>query len=526
MEIATPDGQGRVTIAAMATRRWTSAESTALLAAVEQSWRQHGIIVWPEVAQSIPGRGPLPCRNRYWRLAKRGRPGGGGPAAARSGTSRLSGKYARWTPAEVERLRDLWSVHGNRWTLIATQIPGRSPRSCMGKIMHMVRVAMKQMRQRSAHGPSPPAPPPPAPPRPCPLAEPAHPPKRPPLRAWTAADSERLQELMVAQGTCAPGKLTKHFPGATYAQVYQAARRLEAGRAQGFRQWTPAERRRLIQLVHKHHPDWSAIAKNMPTPRTPEMCRLMYCGILAGPVTRRKRWTSADLDRLRRLVDLESRGELAPRLFCPDSSTALDDLPVPRDGMGQRLKRISGMLQRDTAAAAAAAATSAAAAPAQAPNRAPTDWRLIAMHMGALSATQCRIAYLKYCVPGSRPDDLYHGPWTREEDKALYVLYTQAKFRWRWIQKNLPRRRDACSVRLRYTGYIAPYVAMLRGCRGPDWDPLADDFEEVHYRCEIRAWYMARIVGYRPQDPYECPFDMGHRGHSQKTPAAAAAAAV
>ncbi|KAJ2908229.1 hypothetical protein GGI21_003095, partial [Coemansia aciculifera] len=53
---------------------------------------------------------------------------------------------------------------------------------------------------------------------------------------------------------------------------------------------------------------------------------------------------------------------------------------------------------------------------------------------------------------------------------------------------------------------------MLRKCRGAEWDPTADQFKEVHMRCEILAWSRRQLEGYRPHDPYEGPQDLDLTG--------------
>ncbi|KAJ1797465.1 hypothetical protein LPJ59_003122, partial [Coemansia sp. RSA 2399] len=88
----------------------------------------------------------------------------------------------------------------------------------------------------------------------------------------------------------------------------------------------------------------------------------------------------------------------------------------------------------------------------------------------------------------------------------LYKLYASAPNQWKWIMDSLPRKRLYGQVVRRHTIYISKYVEMLRECRGPQWDPLADGFEEVHMRCEIWAWYKGTMIGYRAQDPQKCPY--------------------
>lgn len=143
-----------------------------------------------------------------------------------------------------------------------------------------------------------------------------------------------------------------------------------------------------------------------------------------------------------------------------------------------------------------------------------TKWRLIALAMTTRTAPQCyrQWHHLKLTDKQNQIETCT-GPWTQEEDACLYELYQQSPEQYGWISKKLPHPRKVRTVRSRYKNYIRKYVAMLQRCRGAKWDPMLDQFAEVHMRCEIGAWHKKTLEGYRAQDPYPDPFELDLTGY-------------
>ncbi|KAJ1733477.1 hypothetical protein LPJ61_001540 [Coemansia biformis] len=504
LDLTLPDGSTQVPVTIRRVRRWRKNEEDVLMRAIEQVKEQYGIIVWEEVARLVPERNPVSCRLRYHQVVRNSSGGSSGstatrpddgsggaeiPAGHRSRMSIRKGSRLRWIPEEVELLRQLHAIYGNQWTLVAQRIEGRSPNSCTTKMRYLRETAGKVPNK---HGPQP-------------KARPANAAERIVRRVWTSADSDKLRKLLVARGSYNFHELSAHFPGYTYHQMYQGVGYVMAGQNDmKHKQWSGHERKALMQLAHEHDRDWIAVAVNMPTARTPAQCRLAYESTVLGRSQQRRWWTPEETARLAQLVDLSARRMLEPKLLRAEKMAGPTSGPAfgGAKGLPQRFQKLPGL----PGAAGGGQAGRQPAAP-NAGTRKAIQWPLVASHMDSRSAIQCRSKWIGQVTLARMPADVYDGPWSKEEDKALYTLYRQAPDKWQWIQRCLPRPRDQRIITQRYKGYIARYVKMLRECRGPSWDPLADDFEEVHHRCEIRAWTIGRFQGYRPQDPYPCPFD-------------------
>ncbi|KAJ1999702.1 hypothetical protein H4R26_004953 [Coemansia thaxteri] len=244
----------------------------------------------------------------------------------------------------------------------------------------------------------------------------------------------------------------------------------------------------------------------MPTDRSPAQCRAHYVNICISPIITRSKWTTDEIERLKLLVRLFKQGRL----------TANKDEQLARGPLTQTalagfeefstadISRFASALNQDDQESQE---TKDATSGRQPRNRFNVDWQLISLYMGNRTWKQCY--YMWMTLHNKRPGfSCYEGPWSREEDMLLYTLYQQAPNKWSWIASRLPRKRDRQVVRARYISYVGTYVDMLRQCRGAEWDPLADQFEEVHMRCEVLAWYRRQSLGYRPQDPYKCPLDL------------------
>jgi len=86
----------------LARDKWTSDEDAIVL-----QGHQNGLS-WPEIADKLEGRPPEQVRNRFLNDID--------PTLNRS----------PFTEEERVRLYELWAEYGNKWTKIASEMPGRS----------------------------------------------------------------------------------------------------------------------------------------------------------------------------------------------------------------------------------------------------------------------------------------------------------------------------------------------------------------------------------------------------------------
>ncbi|KAJ1960530.1 hypothetical protein GGI12_003748 [Dipsacomyces acuminosporus] len=337
---------------------------------------------------------------------------------------------------------------------------------------------------------------------------------------WTKAEDERLRELVIEKRRFDHLDLRRHFPGFNYYNIYNALQRLSAepGHVKGL--WTNAEHRSLLKLIDEYGDDWLKVAENMPTRRTVSQCRAHYMTCCTKPVVKRGRWSNEEEEKLRHLVAICKEGKLRPEIEVFYQSKSGSSQPSlikgsassksPRDISLARFElysRFADALKRDKGSRTDA----------QGKNSTATKivWPLVASYMETRSVTQCRLKWFYMQKGRGSEDAVYSGPWTRGEDAALYKLYHKHPRRWLWIAQNLPRRRKWISVRARYNSYVRRYVDMLKECKPAGWDPADDQFEEVHARCEILAWYRGQLEGYRAGDPYQCPYDMDLTGYKE-----------
>ncbi|KAL0572570.1 hypothetical protein V5O48_009390 [Marasmius crinis-equi] len=92
-----------------ASRPWTKAEDELLRAAVGVHGAHDN---WKAVASQVPGRNNKACRKRWLHSLS--------PTI----------KKTPWTGDEDNRLLELMAIHGQKWSLIARQIPGRTDDAC------------------------------------------------------------------------------------------------------------------------------------------------------------------------------------------------------------------------------------------------------------------------------------------------------------------------------------------------------------------------------------------------------------
>ncbi|KAJ2806278.1 hypothetical protein H4R20_001746, partial [Coemansia guatemalensis] len=327
-------------------------------------------------------------------------------------------------------------------------------------------------------------------------------------KVWTSADTQILRGLLETHGGFYYPKFVKYLPGFSYGQMHQEFERLQVGTFCKSGRWTASERKELLDLARKYSEDWFLVSQNMSTPRTVTQCRAIYRVIMLGHTQEPSRWSPEETQRLHHLVNLFYQGKLD---FNQDDTSSRNKveygLPSTDPSPSPRLQRMMRALKHDTTQSESTLVNTPAR------RRSGIPWKKIASFMRFRTPAQCMSKWSNERRIQMHEQEVFAGPWSLEEDRALYKLFLQAPRKWSWIARNLPRRRRLQNISWRHKYCIMQYVAMLKQCRGPTWDPLADGFEEVHFRCEIHAWYTGSTEGYRSQDGYACPYDLDLTGH-------------
>jgi hypothetical protein len=102
--------------------KWSPEEDANLLRAAQK----HGTSSWVKIAAMVPGRTSKQCRERWL--------GQLSPGVVK----------ANWTPDEDRRLLTDHIAHGNQWTIIAQNLPGRSAISIKNRWSWLMRHGVPQ----------------------------------------------------------------------------------------------------------------------------------------------------------------------------------------------------------------------------------------------------------------------------------------------------------------------------------------------------------------------------------------------
>ncbi|KAJ2613199.1 hypothetical protein H4S08_002345 [Coemansia sp. RSA 1365] len=327
-------------------------------------------------------------------------------------------------------------------------------------------------------------------------------------KVWTPAETQILRDLLEKHRGFYYPKFAKHLPGFSYNQVHQELERLQVGTFCKTGRWTAGERKELLYLARKYPEDWFMVARKMSTPRTATQCRAAHRVIVLGHTKEPSRWSREETERLHHLVKLFREGKLDIEHKDTNSRNDVEyGFSSTDTDTSPRLRRMMQALKQDTAQSGSALADT----PVKKASGIP--WSKIASLMGFRTPVQCMSKWSNERCKQIHEREVFSGPWSLEEDRMLYTLFLQAPRKWTWLAQNLPRRRRLQSISWRHRCCIMHYVDMLKECRGPSWDPLADGFEEVHLRCEINTWYSGISEGYRIEDGYTCPYDLDLTGY-------------
>ncbi|KAJ2519944.1 hypothetical protein GGI11_002429 [Coemansia sp. RSA 2049] len=587
--IYNPDGKDRKTVGFAQKRKWLPEEEETLVELIYANVDEQGVIGWDAVSKQLEethgtSRTAVACHLRYGRIVKSFKQTKEDralhytriveTAARRShGLAKfpytlgsISVRKQTWSPEDDSALLELVSACGFRWKKISQLMENKFlPTGCRYRYWLLTKRKSAAKQGATADHTR------------VPVSRPSHNntstpggdmPERVRKYYWSQEHDRKLFDLLgsAAHRTGGVSALCKHFPEFTVNKVYNAVARLGVEPNRTLGRWSAEENAALMDLIRRHGTNrWIRISREMPTTRTPAQCRVHYRTTGSVSATYKRTWTRDEFDRLKNLVQLHLRGELAHGLPLADSATTTVDetylrtmqlAGTPSHGRllsGRRGDSDSGF-RRMVVAAELDARNAASKREHQVreeeeENRilgsSPTTlkripWSLISLHMGTRSAIQCQRKWnterndlynFLSAKDSSSSNEVEKGekergsamlPWSLEEDMQLYKLYNERPGKWKWISSGLSaihahQPRTYYQVIRRHTSYVGKYVAMLRQCRGASWDPLHDGFEEVHMRCEILAWYKGVLHGYRPTDPAKCPYDLDLTGFKSWT---------
>ncbi|KAJ2185450.1 hypothetical protein EV181_003863 [Coemansia sp. RSA 532] len=485
---------------------WTHAE-TNLLTRTVSKLRTGSKINWEQVSKWIDGRPPSSCRTRYERITKKNE----------HRSKRKNYTFAVWTSDEDEHLKILGDLLSNKVAKVWRMLRGRKYNACH----YRLRKLQSGFKAR----------------------KPVYFAKRV-TKKWTARETEALRAMVVDIGYYEYYEFCARVPGFTYGQVMIALEYLVAG-TKVLGRWSESERQALRRLVHEYPGNWHAVSMHMPTGRTPKQCVNMHSRMVLGSAARRFVWTPETTSRLDRLVSAwhaaHRHKESAPEpINEPVKEPIEETIKEPAQGP-TRVPATGRFVDLGPAASTRSAEFDRIlkafkkdvghdAYPVVAPTNyvayepPPTvarsvryqiavPWHIIATYMAGPTAMQCKTKWHVHRYAGmarSTDQTICEGPWTCEEDVAVYKSLELLP---RNAQALLPRRRRRHAIKWRRR-LVKHYVEMLTAGR-PGWDPMADGLAEVHMRCEFSAWYTAKFEGYRPEDPYECPFDLDLTGYQK-----------
>mmetsp|Transcript_10783 Transcript_10783/g.44897 ORF Transcript_10783/g.44897 Transcript_10783/m.44897 type:complete len:315 (+) Transcript_10783:314-1258(+) len=147
-----------------------------------------------------------------------------------------------WSPEEDAELARLQEIHGNRWALVAAELPGKTGQQCAQRWRHKVNPAIKKEK-------------------------------------WTPEEDAQLAKLYEQHGQ-RWAEIARHLEGRTDQQCMGRWRRhLDPSVKKDA--WTDPEDKKLMSLHESLGPRWSNISK-MLTGRTAQQCRARWFQLSAA----------------------------------------------------------------------------------------------------------------------------------------------------------------------------------------------------------------------------------------------------
>ena len=147
-----------------------------------------------------------------------------------------------WSTEEDAELARLQEIHGNRWALVAAELPGKTGQQCAQRWRHKVNPAIKKEK-------------------------------------WTAEEDAQLAKLYEQHGQ-RWAEIARHLEGRTDQQCMGRWRRhLDPSVKKDA--WTDPEDKKLMSLHDSLGPRWSNISK-MLTGRTAQQCRARWFQLSAA----------------------------------------------------------------------------------------------------------------------------------------------------------------------------------------------------------------------------------------------------
>ncbi|KAJ2725961.1 clathrin associated protein complex large subunit [Coemansia sp. Benny D115] len=323
---------------------------------------------------------------------------------------------------------------------------------------------------------------------------------------WGPEDDEKLTNL-IKGGTLDDTVLVKTFPQFPMSRIQQAIRSLTRKRNNRDTTWTKEQDEELLRRIKEHGFRWTLVSKMYLISKTPLRCRERYLQLTNVNTISFSRWTKEETEKLIDVV-IAHLQEQQIKKEQSHLNKLVNTLALRKYEavLSAKNKAILDVINEDKPNGTAIDVVRSNLIKG-------VDWSWVASRMGKRTSSQCEYRFWYKFAKQYKERSYYRGPWSREEDRLVYELQREKDMPIRVVLSKLPNKRTRESVICRYATYILPIVGILKQCRGPDWDPLADGFKEVHERCEIWAWYYRKLEGYRVNDQFECPHDMDLTGY-------------
>jgi hypothetical protein len=231
--------------------KWTPEEDAKLTEVVKELGSNN----WITVAALVPGRTNQQCRRRW-------------VESLDHTTARKDKRNKRWTVEEDAKLTKVVTEHGNKWSEVATLIPGRTNNQC------------RQRWEKSLD---------------------------PDINTdkWTAQEEARLVDAVqkrgkdwVAVAALVPGRTNAQC---SYIWVTYLDPTIDQATARQKGAWTPGEDAKLTEAVTEHGNNWVQVATMVPG-RTNHQCRHRWAKCLDSTIDQTAVRNKGDISRHRHFM--------------------------------------------------------------------------------------------------------------------------------------------------------------------------------------------------------------------------------